>query len=161
MRPPMLQPVSCRLRSTVGMASAGLAVALLTGCGAGSKDSRAEDANSPRGVATEFLQALERHDADGMRRLMTPMAKRNASIQGGLLSTMPELTAFQFSDRVDRENPRTNASPKGSIASLRYTVALTPSSGFDNDDTSGSAYGILVSETSDRRWLVAEVGGCC
>ena len=161
MVPLRLQPVSDRLHGTAMLAAAGVAVALMTGCGAGSKDSQAEAASSPRGVATEFLQALERHDGDGMRRLMTPMAQRNASIQGGLLSTMPELTAFQFSDRVHRENPRTNASPKGSIASLRYTLALTPSSGFDNDDTSASAYGILVSETPEKRWLVAEVGGCC
>ena len=74
---------------------------------------------------------------------------------------MPTLSSFQFSDDGRRENPRRNASPKGSIASLRYTVALTPADGFDNDDTSGSTYGILVSETPDKRWLVAELGGCC
>ena len=96
-----------------------------------------------------------------MRALMTPMAQRNQLIRGGVLAAMPALTSFHFADHVRRENPRTNASPKGSIASLRYTVALTPADGFDNDDTSGSAYGILVSETPDQRWLVAELGGCC
>ncbi len=63
---------------------------------------------------------------------------------------MPTLSSFQFSDDGRRENPRRKASPKGSIASLRYTVALTPADGFDNDDTSGSTYGILVSETPDK-----------
>jgi hypothetical protein len=27
--------------------------------------------------------------------------------------------------------------------------------------TSGSAYGIFVSETPHKQWLVAELGGCC
>jgi hypothetical protein len=94
-----------------------------------------------------------------MRQLMTPLAQRNEEIPGGVLSSMPKLTSFQFSDRVRHENPQGNASPKGSIASLRYTVAMTPSDGFSNDDTSGSAYGILVAETPDMRWLVAELGG--
>ncbi|RLV49050.1 hypothetical protein D9V37_10765 [Nocardioides mangrovicus] len=96
-----------------------------------------------------------------MRQLMTPMAQRNESIPDGLLTTMPTLTAFRFSHHVVHENPRSNASPAGSIASIRYTTALTPSAGFDNDSTDGGSYDILVSETPGRRWLVAELGGCC
>jgi hypothetical protein len=155
----MLQPVSNRPCRLAGPAAAGAALAILTGCGAGSVHHDSDDAGSPRAVATEFLQALEHQDGDGMRHLMTPMAQRNEEIPGGVLSSMPQLTSFRFSGRVAHESPRTNGSPRGSIASLRFTVAMTPSAGFSDDDTSGSAYGILVSETPDERWLVAEVGG--
>jgi hypothetical protein len=116
-------------------------------------------ARSSRAAITTFLQDLERGDPAGMGQLMTPAAQRNETdVEGGLLPTPPDLTSFIIRSVV-RENPRSNASPAGSIASLRYTVALTPSAGFSNDDTSGSAYGILVSETQDKRWLVAELGG--
>ncbi len=107
-----------------------------------------------------LLRALERGDSSGMRRVMTPEAQRDENEDGGLLSEMPKLTSFQFRGATP-EDPASNASPSGSIASLRYTVAMRPSSGFDNDDTSGTAYEILASETRGRRWLIAEVGGCC
>lgn len=108
-----------------------------------------------------FLDALEKKDGNGMRRMMTAYAQRNETqVQGGVLRAMPKLTSFRISG-VTREDPGDNASPSGSIASLRYVVALTPPGGFDDDQTSGSAYDILVSETPGKRWLVAELGGCC
>lgn len=92
---------------------------------------------------------------------MTPAAQRNESNPSfGLLEKPPRLTAFKIGDAL-REDPSNNASPEGALASLRYTVALTPAGGFDDDGTSGNAYRILVSETQDKRWLVAELGGCC
>lgn len=134
----------------------------LTGCGSGalggSVNQDPTGAGSARAAVVDFLHAFDRRDAGAVRRLMTPMAQQNEEIEGGLLRDAPELTSFKVRD-VERENPRTNASPAGSIASLRYTVSLSPAAGFDNDDTSGSAYGILVSETSDKQWLVAELGG--
>jgi hypothetical protein len=92
---------------------------------------------------------------------MTPGAQSNeANPTWGMLRKPPKLTAFRLRG-FDRESPGGNASPPGSLASLRYTVALTPANGFDDDDTNGSAYDILVSESPGKRWLVAELGGCC
>jgi hypothetical protein len=157
--------VSHRLLDAARLTTVGVTVAILSGCGTstsskGVSKNQPVDATSSRGVAVAFLHALEQRDVAGMRQTMTPLAQRDEAVQGGLLSAPPQLTSFAFRG-VERENPRTNASPHGSIASLRYTVALTPSAGFDNDDTSGSAYGILVSESPDKRWQVAELGGCC
>lgn len=116
-------------------------------------------AATPRLAVDAFLRAVEGHNTSAMRQLMTPSAQENeGTIQGGLLRQQPPLTSYRIRG-VKRENPRNNASPPGSIASLRYTVALTPSTGFDNDDTDGSAYDILVCETHTRQWLVAELGG--
>ena len=121
---------------------------------------RPPGATSSRAAVTTFLRALERHDAVGMREVMTPYAQRNEESEGGLLQSPPKLTSFAIRD-FEQEDPGDNASPSGSIASLRYTVSLTPAGGFDDDDTEGSSYRILVAETRDKRWLVAELGGCC
>jgi hypothetical protein len=126
----------------------------------GAINHRPAGAASSRAAVAALLRALERGDRSGMRRVMTPDAQRDENVHGGLLSAMPKLTSFRFRG-VAREDPGDNASPSGSIASLRYTVAMTPSSGFDDDDTSGTAYEILTSETRGKRWLIAEVGGCC
>lgn len=150
-----------RVRRLATAIAAGTVVAVLTGCGApGTTNQHPTGERSPRAAVSAFLQALEHRDVPGMRDLMTTHAQVNEANSGGLLAKLPELTSFEIK-RVERENPRENASPRGSTASLRYTVALTPPDGFNNDDTNGSAYGILVSRTGDRRWLVAEVGGCC
>lgn len=96
-----------------------------------------------------------------MRQMMTTGAQENeASVDFGLLGKPPKLSSFVIG-RYSSEGTSGNASPPGSIASRRYTVALTPPGGFDNSDTDGSAYEILVAETPGRRWLVAELGGCC
>ncbi len=142
------------------------AAMFLSGCGlggffSGETDLHPRGASSSRGAVAGFLKALERRDAAAMRSAMTVEAQRNETdAEGGLLADPPKLTSFRIL-YVDAEDPGGNASPDGATASLRYTVALTPSAGFDNDDTVGSSFDILVSETADRRWLVAELGGCC
>lgn len=137
-------------------------VVVLSGCGAGSLSSPMNShplgARSPRGAVTAFFHDLERRDGVGMRGVMTPMAQQDESIKGGLLDRAPKLTSFKIGD-VQSEDPTNNASPPGAIASLRYTVALTPADGFSDSDTIGSSYDVLVSEMSNKRWLVAELGG--
>ncbi|HJQ06077.1 MAG TPA: hypothetical protein VJ872_11570 [Nocardioides sp.] len=139
-----------------------LLVVLVAGCGSrassGAPVDHPDGAPLPRLAVTRLLDALEHRDGPGMRELMTPMAQQNADLSGGVLHDLPQLSSYRIVRSV-HEDPSNNASPSGSLASLRYTVDLTPAAGFDNDDTSGSAYGILVAETPDRRWLVAELGG--
>lgn len=159
----MLFSGSITLRKVAKATAAGMVVAMLTSCGwdPGATNDRPTGGTSSRAAVTAFLHALERRDAAGMRRMMTPHAQQDeATVEGGLLQRPPKLASFDIRD-AEPEDPGNNASPLGSIASLRYTVALTPPGGFDDDDTVGSAYRILVSETRDKRWLVAELGGCC
>jgi hypothetical protein len=162
----MSRPRPSTVRIAATTTAVGAALAILTGCGATGLASTPVNADpagasSSRAAVTAFLHALEQRNAVGMRQLMTPGAQSNeANPTWGMLRKPPKLTAFSIRG-FDRENPRTNASPPGSLASLRYTVALTPASGFDDDDTNGSHYEILVSETPGNGWMVAELGGCC
>ena len=154
-----------RRAAAKGAASAVVVVAMLTSCGSaswnpGATNDRPTGAESSRAAVTAFLQALERRNAAGMRQMMTPRAQRDETTIGGLLGNPTKLSSFHIRD-AEPENPGDNASAEGSIASVRFTVALRPADGFDDDNTTGGAYHILVSETRDKRWLVAELGGCC
>ncbi|HEX4190489.1 MAG TPA: hypothetical protein VHZ06_05795 [Marmoricola sp.] len=115
-------------------------------------------ASTPTAAIHTFLTALEHRDGRGMRTVMTPSTQQDEIIHGGLLNNPPKLTSFRIGSH-ERESPYGNASPAGSIASLRYVVALTPAGGFDDDDTDGDSYDILVSESAQQRWFVAELGG--
>lgn len=96
-----------------------------------------------------------------MRRVMTTAEQQSQSNPSfGMLEKAPKLSSFRILDAV-REGPNGNASPAGSLTSVRYTVALSPADGFSHDDTDGSFFNILVAETPTKRWLVAELGGCC
>lgn len=157
--------VTTKLRATLRAMAGALAATLLVGCAAasspGTMNLHPRGATTPRAAITAFLEALERRDTSGMREMMTPSTQDNeANVDWGLLGNPPELTSFVIRDHA-AESTSGNASPPGSIASQRYTVALTPAGGFDNSNTDGSAYNILVSESPQKRWLIAELGGCC
>jgi hypothetical protein len=123
--------------------------------------SHPEEAGSLPAVATEIAQALERHDDEGLRKLMTPTAPPDASIPGGALASTPKLISCVFSDLSTGTNrgrtpPRKGRSPRCTTRSRSRLRTASRTKAPAAAPTASSSRRLATSQ-----WLVAGFGGCC